>query len=491
MSHQPWPVSPFPRHNMGASSGVESEPVCVPEDHLKAAVSLSFEELVGKVWSKELGFNDFIVPLTEEACRSTGATGAAVALRSDNDDAVICRARIGETAPTLGSRLNTESGISGECMRTGKLLLCDDTEFDPRVDPQVCRALRVRSIVAVPLWGQNRVSGILEVFSNSPRSFRDSDIEQLKKLACFATAAMRCPADNSIVLPASVPCSETGGAMPSMIPATRLEHQSFQEQSLRGSETSQPKNFVKSPYWVIGGGVAAIVLVLLSLGVLYWEHRSKVHEPASPQRAEVQTAKTQPLNPTELTTADTREDNRAPDTGETSDRSSRNPPNRKHSRSVKVNSRIDQRNDATIRDFNVPKAAVSQPGGDIQNYAPPSADALPAPKESTFISSVLSIPASLPAPPLRFQGITPGRLEHKVEPIYPRQARMARVDGAVTLRATVGTDGKVQQVRVISGNPLLVHAAVDAVSQWRYKPYQLNNHPVAVQTDIVIVFRLP
>jgi TonB family protein len=248
-------------------------------------------------------------------------------------------------------------------------------------------------------------------------------------------------------------------------------------------------NFVKLPYWVIGGGVAAIVL--LSLGILYWKHRSKVREPASPQQAEVQTAKTQPFNQTERPTANTREDNRELDAGETSDRFGRNPPNRKHSSSMKAKARSDRRRDVKIRDFNVPKAAVSQHGSEIANDAPPSAGALPLARESTLISSVLSIPASLPPPPLKFQGITPGRLEHKVEPIYPAQARMARVGGAVTLRATVGTDGKVREVRVISGNPLLVHAAVDAVSQWRYKPYQLNNQPVAVQTGIVIIFRLP
>jgi protein TonB len=157
---------------------------------------------------------------------------------------------------------------------------------------------------------------------------------------------------------------------------------------------------------------------------------------------------------------------------------------------AKADSGLDQPNDLRMRDFDAPKAVVSKNGSDIEN-APPSADVLPPAKGSTFISGVLSISASLPAPPWRFQGITPGRLEHKVEPIYPPQARMARVDGAVTLRATVGTDGKVQEVQIISGNPLLVQAAVNAVRQWRYKPYQLNNRPVVVQTDIVVTFRLP
>src|SRR5215469_15946901 len=426
-----------------------------------------------------------IILLTEEACRSTGATGAAVALRSNNDGAVICRARIGETAPTLGSCLSTESGISGECIRTGKLLFCDDTEFDPRVDSQACRALRVRSIVAVPLWVQNGVSGILEVFSNLPRSFSESDIEQLKKLACFATAAMRCSADNSIALPAPVSCPETVGAVPSMAPEEGLKEESLRKEGYPNSETQPTRNFGKSLYWVIGEGVAAIIL--LSLVILNWEQRS--NEPPSPRQAEVQTAETQSLSRPELTTADTRENRGELDTSGASARFAR--PSRKHSSMAKVDSRIDRQNDVTIRHFTAPKTVVSQNASDIENAPPPTVDVLRLAKESTFISSVLSTPASLPAPPRTFEGITPGRLEHKVEPTYPPRARMARVDGAVKLRATVGTDGKVRDVRTISGNPLLVEAAVDAVSQWRYKPYELNHKPVEVQTDVVIIFRLP
>jgi TonB family protein len=487
MSNQPWPVLPFSRPTMGDRPGVASEPLSVAEDYPEQAASLSLSTLVGKVWSKELGVNEFMVRLTEEACRSTGATGAALALCSENEDALICRARIGETAPTVGSRLNTNSGISGECVRTGKLLSCDDTELDRRVDAHASRALRVRSIVAVPLWVQNTVTGILEVFSDSPRAFTDSDIEKLKKFAGFANAAMLCLTDNSIALPAPVPCPEVTGAVPSMSSAPSLKEES-RERASQGTETQCARNFGKSLYWVIAGGVAAIVL--LSFGVLNWGHRSKDHQSPVPQQVGVQPAQTQPLNQAELTNGNTGEHMRELDTSGTSSRGG-NPSRPKHSSTPNADSRILQQDDVQIRHFNAVKAAVSQNGSDIKNDAPQFADALRPTKESTLISSVLSIPASLPAPPRTSEGITPGRLEHKVEPIYPAQARMARVDGAVKLRATIGTDGKVQEVRIVSGNPLFLHAAVDAVRQWRYKPYELNNRPVAVKTDIVIIFKLP
>jgi protein TonB len=371
-------------------------------------------------------------------------------------------------------------------VRTGKLLCCNDTELDPLVDAQACRALGVRSIVAVPLCVQGVVGGILEVFSTSPRAFSDSDIEKLKQLAHFAIAAMWCPSDSEIAIPASDPCAETPNAVSSLT-ADPGKEESLPREAHPNSETQPARNFVKSLSWVIAGGPAAIALILL--GVFIWGHRSKTPE-SPPQKAEVQPAQTQSLNATEPTTTDSGEGRRELDTSETSTSFDRSLPIQKHLSMAKADSGIDQPNDVRMRDFNAPPAVVSQNDSDIEN-APPSADHIPSTQGSTYLSGVLTIPKSLPGPPLRFQGITPGRLEHKVEPIYPPQARMARVDGAVTLRATVGTDGKVQEVQIISGNPLLVQAAVNAVRQWRYKPYQLNNRPVVVQTDIVVTFRLP
>ena len=276
MPDQPWRVLPFSHDNMEAVPETASEPVGMRKDHLRLGVSPSFDALVDKVWSKELGVNEFMVELTEEASRSTGATGAALAIRRGHDDAVICRARFGETAPSLGSRLNTKFGISGECVRTGKLLYCNDTELDPRVDAQACRALGVRSIVAVPLCVQSVVGGILEVFSTSPRAFSDSDIEKLKQLAHFAIAAMWCPSDSAIAIPASDPCAETPNAVSSLTAEPGLKEESLPLEAHPNSETQPARNFVKSLSWVIAGGPAAIALILL--GVFIWGHRSKTPE---------------------------------------------------------------------------------------------------------------------------------------------------------------------------------------------------------------------
>jgi protein TonB len=79
----------------------------------------------------------------------------------------------------------------------------------------------------------------------------------------------------------------------------------------------------------------------------------------------------------------------------------------------------------------------------------------------------------------------------KVPPVYPPDARAARVQGAVVLAAIIGQDGSVQSLRVVSSaSPLLEKAALDAVKQWRYRPYLLNGNPVEVDTQITVNFTL-
>jgi periplasmic protein TonB len=81
-------------------------------------------------------------------------------------------------------------------------------------------------------------------------------------------------------------------------------------------------------------------------------------------------------------------------------------------------------------------------------------------------------------------------LINKVVPVYPALAKQARIQGEVRLGAIIGKDGTIQQLRVISGHPLLVPAALEAVKQWRYAPTHLNGEPVEVQTEIDVSFAL-
>ncbi len=88
------------------------------------------------------------------------------------------------------------------------------------------------------------------------------------------------------------------------------------------------------------------------------------------------------------------------------------------------------------------------------------------------------------------QGVTQGLVLHKVQPAYPPLARQARIQGSVTLQAEISKDGSIQNLRLISGHPMLAPAAIEAVKQWKYKPYILNGEPVEVETTITVNFTL-
>jgi protein TonB len=88
------------------------------------------------------------------------------------------------------------------------------------------------------------------------------------------------------------------------------------------------------------------------------------------------------------------------------------------------------------------------------------------------------------------QGVTQGMVLHRVQPTYPPLARTARVQGSVVLAAVIGKDGTIQNLHVISGHPLLTQSALEAVKQWRYRPYILNGEPVEVDTQVTVNFTL-
>jgi len=128
--------------------------------------------------------NDFDASLqliADRALSLTGASGAALAFLSD--DEMVCRARCGDPAPPLGARVDASEGFSGECVRSGCLLSCADTETDPRVDHSVCRALGIGSILAAPIVSNFRVVGLIEVFSPQRNAFSKIHEIALERLA--------------------------------------------------------------------------------------------------------------------------------------------------------------------------------------------------------------------------------------------------------------------------------------------------------------------
>jgi putative methionine-R-sulfoxide reductase with GAF domain len=140
------------------------------------------------IHTAELNLEPAISAITERAQHLTGATGAAIALRTG--DEIVCRARAGRTAPDLGVRLQTDAGISAEAVRTGEVMLCHDAERNPRVDLASCRRLGVRSILVSPLRYYRRTLGVFEVLSSSPSAFDERDVATMQLLSSMMVAAI-------------------------------------------------------------------------------------------------------------------------------------------------------------------------------------------------------------------------------------------------------------------------------------------------------------
>jgi putative methionine-R-sulfoxide reductase with GAF domain len=153
---------------------------------MPGVVCVSRNEL--ELHAGEIDLEPAISVIAERAQALTGATGAAIALR--HGDEIICRARTGRTAPDLGVRLQTDSGISADCVRTGEVVLCHDAERNPCVDLASCRRLGARSILAAPLRHFRRTLGVFEVLSRTPHAFDERDVATMQLLSSLMVAAI-------------------------------------------------------------------------------------------------------------------------------------------------------------------------------------------------------------------------------------------------------------------------------------------------------------
>ena len=106
-------------------------------------------------------------------------------------------------------------------------------------------------------------------------------------------------------------------------------------------------------------------------------------------------------------------------------------------------------------------------------------------------TSLAAVPKLEPVKRIRVsQGVTQGLLVHRVEPAYPKIAQLARITGVVQLKAIIGKDGNIRELQAVSGPPLLIPSAIDAVKQWHYRPYLLNGEAVEVETNVTVTFTL-
>lgn len=162
---------------------------CIREQAERRRKAQTGESPSEQIQEEQFALDEVLELISQRAVSITGADGVAIALANEN--AIVCRASSGSIAPDPGIKLDPNSGFSGVCLRRGEIVRCDDSETDARVNPQVCRSLGARSMIAVPLAVKQRVIGLVEAFSSEPHGFNESDERSLNLLCELILAAIR------------------------------------------------------------------------------------------------------------------------------------------------------------------------------------------------------------------------------------------------------------------------------------------------------------
>jgi len=488
----PDPYRPYEPLGESASREAELNVQRLPSDSDVRALTNALVAGGGGASSQELALDLVLNQIVEQACLTTGATGAAIALTRDGE--MVCRATTGKNAPDLGVRLDN-AGFSAECLRVGTLQRCDDTETDPRVDAMTCRLLGVRSILVIPLWYWGEFMGIFEIFSPRPSAFGERDEQTLQALAYRIVRHTKQAAGPLAGFTASTE-EEIPRAVPTLVsPTVELEPEPEPETEppraavlsmpvFEFDSTEEPEAEaapVRQDTWTAILAAVAVVIAGLIVGLMVWRvgwggpsakqtvSAQQVVQAGAPAAipASVDTTPTLHEEILELGAAPAKTPNRGP-----------------------------------VMAAKKETLAPSEPGlaiyekGKLIYGAPlassdhPKAQALPRePAQAASDGMAAAVLDRVPTAQVSPQAAE-SRLLDRIEPEYPDAARRARVQGSVTMDAIIGADGKVQQVTPIGGNPQLAEAAVAAVRQWRYKPYVVAGRRVVVHTQVSVTFML-
>jgi len=366
----------------------------------------------------------------------TGAHGAAVAV--GDTSGMCCCASFGN-APDIGA--NISGGLSAICLRTSKLVQCDDTETDPRVDAVACRELELRSVLILPVLVDSSLRALIEVFSSKPHAFDARQRQDLTRMA-DSLAVLLADAD-------SKPAANVGSAT-----AEKPAHPSTEGEGAANvaSEKATP---------VLKTSAAAVVP---KLRIVRTAAQVRTDAKAMATSAEL-------LPPLSV------------------------PPRRSFSSASKVGIvAVSVLLLLAVASYLIRRDHTSALNADLgisqEKTAQPSAG-----PEITFNESALSVIAPQEEGPAQGTGqtsqLTPGKLIRRVEPTYPTSARDSGTGGSVVLTAIVSRTGAVENVKSVRGPEPLSEAAAEAVRQWVYEPYRRNGEPVAVQTTIVVNFTPP
>jgi len=434
LSRQPEPF------DAKAARGGPSEGPRDPLEH-HTDVTEVFRKLAahgGGAASFDLALDLVLNELVQLARDATGATGAAIALERDGQ--MVCRATTGGNAPDLGVRVETTSGLTGTCLQMREIQLCSDTESDARVDAAACRQLAVRSMLIAPIENGGKANGILEVFSSRADAFAAHDIDTVRGLARKIADSQK-GIEKEILTPE--PIAETSIAE-LMNPAVQ-EPPKVPDEALvpdLAGEVPRPTPDVWTSVLVVLVIVAAVALGV----VIGWRQAAKSRTNVPPSAASNSASVQRPAD--------------------------------------------DQPNTQRV---------ANPPIGATANANSPSQPKTAAPTSAVDSCGLVNtengkvVYRQIPAEHWRTTHAEgpKGELVHRVEPQYPESAKTQHIQGTVVLDVQVLGDGQVGDIEVVSGDPLLADAAVQAVKQWKYQPHSIDGHPAVSQDRVTIRFTLP
>jgi TonB family protein len=339
------------------------------------------------------------------------------------------------------------------------------------VDAELCRILGLRSIAVVPIRGWEAINGVLTVVSSEAQAFNEQHLVHLQELAALAERARAS-------LPKASATSSVGRGRP-VEPAIPLSERIVE--FFANSKRNQV---------ALLAGVAIVALLLLAI----WLGRRSSTETSASAAPAAATPSASPASTDTPVPASSIET-----TAKGKQKPSAGAPVRLASQ-VQLLPRATERSDAKSSAGKVPASndstevivrhspVAERPVDTASLEPPPVVEAEP---RSSAIANVTSSAAPVPKFTAPISQVANGHLIYKVDPIYPTAAREMRMQGNVVLSAEIKEDGTVENVKLVRGEPLLAGAAITAVRRWRYSPYELNNKPVKVPTEITVTFKLP
>lgn len=400
--------------------------------------------------STDLALDLVLNEIVEQARLATTATGAAIALF--RNDEMVCRASSGASAPDLGTRLNTRTGLSGACLRTRQVQRCDDTQTDPRVDGAALRNLDVRSILVVPILSGEDLVGVFEILSPRPTAFGDREVLTLEALSRRIVRNLE-----RIAVPATPPQPVAPALLVPVAP--KVEVQAAPRNDRRSVVTTIPvaSSPVRDHWTTLLTGVVISLALLLGWMVGYAGWQRATASRLSPVAVRV---------PADSTANTPRQ---SPPIGD--------------ALKEKPKTAASTARTKAVTDTPSPGSLVVYENGKVIFQMPPNDTAASSVKAAGGSNS--SGAATL-AP-----DVADTYLLRRVEPEYPEAAKSAQALGPVILEILVDKQGLVRQANLISGDQLLIPAAVAAVGQWKYQPYSPDGNPQEFLTRVTVNFKAP